>query len=57
MRYFLFSLPAGWAHTHPPRENPREPVRFCLEVPRESWLWLSLRDWEPLWDPDDPEED
>lgn len=53
MRYFLFSLPAGWQQTHPAPGDSREPVRFSLEVPRESWLWLSLRDW----DPDTPEED
>ena len=60
MKFFCFRVPPERKHTPLPRSDPREPAAFSFAVPRDSWFWLELLDWDPDWDdvdfgPDEPE--
>lgn len=46
MKFFCFRVPPERKHTPLPRSDPREPAAFFFAVPRYSWFWLELLDWD-----------
>lgn len=55
MKFFFLRIPADRRHTPLSGPDSREPTEFSFAVPRDSWFWLELLDWDPEW-PEDPEE-
>lgn len=49
MKFFCFRLPPEQKRAPLPRSDPREPAAFFFAVPRDSWFWLELLDWDPGW--------